>query len=74
MKELGEKLPVGIVKSYIFQGVKMLLKAYLLKHPTYLRQAKEWLVKDPHHMYKEDQELLHRAIKVTENVVELVGD
>ena len=72
MKKLGGELPAGIVKSYIFQGVKMLLKAYLLKHPTYLRQAKEWLFKDPDHMYREDQELIHRAIQITENVIELV--
>ena len=72
MKELGGRLPAGIVKSYIFQGAKMLLKAYLLKHPTYLRQAKESLFKDPDHMYREDQELIQRAIRITENVVELV--
>ncbi len=72
MKELGGKLPAGIVKRHIFQGVKMLLKAYLLKHPTYLRQAKEWLFKDPYHMYKEDQELIHRTIRLTEQVIELV--
>jgi hypothetical protein len=72
MKELGGKLPAGIVKSYMFQGVKMLLKAYLLKHPTYLRQAKEWLFRNPEHLYREDQELIHRAIRVTENIVELL--
>ena len=72
MKELGGRLPAGIVKSYMFQGVKMLLKAYLLKHPSYLRQAKEWLFETPDHLYREDQEIIHRAIRVTENVIELL--
>ena len=74
MKDLGGTLPSRIVKSYMFQGVKMLLKAYLLKHPRYLRQAKDWLFKDPHHIYKEDQELIYRAIQITEHVVELVDE
>ena len=62
MKELGTKLPSELVRSHIFQGVKLLLKANLLRDISYLKQAEKWLFYDTNHMYKEDQELIYRAI------------
>jgi len=66
MKELGSKLPSTIVNSHVFQGVKLLLKARLLKKSAYLKQAERWLFHDINHMYTEDRELIERAIRETE--------
>jgi hypothetical protein len=63
MKELGAKLPAKIVQSQVFQGVKLLLKANLLKNPSYMKQAEKWLFHDTDHMYNEDLELIQRAIR-----------
>lgn len=69
MKELGEKVPSSILRSQIFQGVKNLLKAYLLKNPEFLVKAEEWLFSDNEHMYKEDGILLRRAISHAEKFI-----
>jgi len=70
MKELGEIIPLSILRSQIFQGVKMLLKANLLKNPEFLVKAEEWLFSDLDHLYKEDQILIRRAILYTEKILE----
>ncbi len=70
MKELGTNLPGKIVKSHVFQGVKLLLKANLLKDPSYMKQAEKWLFHDTNHMYKEDQELIHRALAESKLAIE----
>lgn len=69
MKQLGEKVPFSIVRSQIFQGVKNLLKANLLKNPEFLVKAEEWLFSDTDHLYKEDGILLRRAISHTEKFI-----
>ncbi len=71
MKVLGTKLPSRIVKSHIFQGVKLLLKANLLKDISYLKQAEKWLFYDANHLYKEDKELIHRAIRKSKLAIEI---
>ncbi|MCK4849150.1 MAG: hypothetical protein KAT16_09005 [Candidatus Heimdallarchaeota archaeon] len=70
MKELGEKIPSSICRSKIFQGVKMLLKANLLKNPEFLVKAEEWLFFDYDYLYKEDQILIRRATSYTEKSIE----
>ncbi|PWI47012.1 hypothetical protein CEE45_14005 [Candidatus Heimdallarchaeota archaeon B3_Heim] len=70
MKELVTKLPSELVKSHIFQGVKLLLKVTLLRDISYLKRAEKWLFYDTNHMYKEDQELIHRAIHESKLVIE----
>ena len=69
MKELGEIIPSSIIRSQIFQGVKMLLKANLLKNPEFLVKAEEWLFSDLDRLYKEDQILIRRAMSYTENLI-----
>ena len=66
MSELGSKLPPLIVNSYFFQGARMLLKGILLKSPSYLDQAEKWLLKDTDHLYKEDIDLIRRALRQAE--------
>ncbi|MHA2225808.1 MAG: hypothetical protein ACXAC8_11425 [Candidatus Hodarchaeales archaeon] len=61
--ELATEFPSAIVNSYVFQGVKLLLKANLLKNSSFLIQAEKWLLKDPNHLYKEDIELINRALR-----------
>ena len=70
MKEIGNKLPLNVVKSHIFQGAKLLLKANLLKNISYLKQAEKWMFQDRSHMYKEDQELIERAIRESKLAIE----
>lgn len=70
MKELGEKIPSSILRSQIFQGVKMLLKANLLKNPEFLVKAEEWLFSNFEHLYKEDEILIRRATLHTEKFIE----
>ena len=70
MKKLGEKIPPSVIRSQIFQGVRMVLKANLLKNPEFLVKAKDWLISDYEHLYKEDKLLIQRAITLTENKIE----
>jgi len=70
MKELGEKIPSCILRREIFQGVKMLLKANLLKNPEFIIKAEEWLYSDYDHLYEEDRILIRRAISYTEKFIE----
>jgi hypothetical protein len=66
MSELASMLPPPIVNSYFFQGAKLLLKGILLENPSYLAQAEKWLLKDTDHLYKEDTDLIRRAIRQAE--------
>ncbi|MHA1978704.1 MAG: hypothetical protein ACW98I_17510 [Candidatus Hodarchaeales archaeon] len=70
MKELGTQLPLNVIKSHIFQGAKLLLKANLLRNISYLKQAEKWMFQDRSHMYKEDQELIERAIRESKLAIE----
>jgi len=70
MKELGEKIPSSIIRSKIFQGVKMLLKANLLKNPEFLVKAEEWLFSNFEYLYKEDQILIRRATLYSKKSIE----
>lgn len=64
--KVASTLPPSIVNSYVFQGVKILLKANLLKNSSYLEQAEKWLLKDTDHLYKEDIEIIRRALRQSE--------
>ncbi len=66
MSELASMLPPPIVNSYFFQGARLLLKGILLKTPSSLTQAEKWLLKDTDHLYKEDIDLIRRAIRQAE--------
>ncbi len=70
MNELGNKIPSSILRSQIFLGVKMLLKANLLKNAEFLVKAEEWLFSNFDHLYKEDQILIRRAKLYTEESIE----
>jgi hypothetical protein len=70
MKELGEKIPSSIHRSQIFQGVKMVLKANLLKNPEFLVKAEELLLSDLERLYNEDRILIRRATSYTEKICE----
>ncbi len=70
MKELGTKLPANVVNSHIFQGVRLLLKATLLKNISYLKQAEKWLFCDTNHMYQEEKELIERAVREARVAIE----
>ena len=70
MKELGTKLPKELVKKRVFQGVKVLLQANLLKKETLLAKAMELLFHSTNYMYEEDKALIHRAIRETEEVLQ----
>ncbi|NHJ02078.1 MAG: hypothetical protein EAX86_08025 [Candidatus Heimdallarchaeota archaeon] len=65
MAELAGMLPKSITESFIFQGTKLLLKAYLVKNASFAIQAEKWLRKDEEHFYKEDKELIEHAINIT---------
>ncbi len=71
MKNLSERLPSNVVNSHVFQGVKLLLKATLLKNETYMKQAERWLFHDRNHMYKEDRELVERAVRESKLAIEM---
>jgi hypothetical protein len=66
MSDLASKLPPPIVNSYFFQGARLMLKGILLKNPSYIAQAEEWLLKDSDHLYKEDIDVIRRAIRQAE--------
>ena len=70
LKELEAKLPPNVIKGHVFQGVNLLLKANLLKNIFYLKQAEKWLFYDKNHLYKEDQELIDRAIRESKLAIE----
>jgi hypothetical protein len=63
IKELASTLPPPIINNFAFQGVKMLLKANLLNDFSLLDHAKNWLLKNSDHLYKEDKDVILRAIK-----------
>ncbi len=69
--KIASTLPPSIVNSYFFQGVKLLLKANLLKNASYLDQAEKWLLKDTDHLYKEDTEIIRRALRQSELNLEI---
>jgi hypothetical protein len=64
--EIAANLPSSVVDRHIFQGVKLLLKGNLLKNSSFLIQAEKWLLKDTDHLYKEDKDLIHRALRQSE--------
>ncbi|MHA1214050.1 MAG: hypothetical protein ACTSPG_02065 [Candidatus Hodarchaeales archaeon] len=64
--ELAPSLPAAVLDSNSMQGVKFLLKANLLKSKNLLKQAETWLFKNKQYLYKEDEELIIRAIKHSE--------
>ncbi|MFX1504695.1 MAG: hypothetical protein ACFFDC_01150 [Promethearchaeota archaeon] len=66
MSELASKLPSPIVNSYFIQGARLLLKGILLKSRPSIAQAEEWLLKNTDHLYKEDIDLIRRAIRQAE--------
>jgi hypothetical protein len=70
MNELSNRIPYSVLKSQIFQGVRMLLKANLLKNAEFLVKAEEWLLSNFENLYKEDQILIRRAMLYTEESVE----
>ncbi|MHA1973262.1 MAG: hypothetical protein ACTSW1_09725 [Candidatus Hodarchaeales archaeon] len=64
--ELAPSLPMAVLDSSSMQGVKFLLKANLLQSKSLLKQAETWLFRNKHYLYKEDEELIIRAIKHSE--------
>ncbi|MFX1282352.1 MAG: hypothetical protein ACFFB5_01805 [Promethearchaeota archaeon] len=70
MAELASKIPPSIVNSYFYQGAKLLLKGNLLKDLSFLVQAEKWLLKDINHLYKEDTDLIRRALRQSEMNIE----
>ncbi|MFX0087071.1 MAG: hypothetical protein ACFFAU_15540 [Candidatus Hodarchaeota archaeon] len=65
IKDLASTLPPPIINNFAFQGVKMLLKANLLNDFSLLDHARNWLLKDSDHLYKEDKDVILRAIKLS---------
>ncbi|MFX0016764.1 MAG: hypothetical protein ACFFB2_17215 [Promethearchaeota archaeon] len=63
MADLASKSPSSIINTYFFQGAKLLLKGILLKNPSFLVQAEKWLMEDTNHLYKEDVDLIRRALR-----------
>ena len=66
ISELATNIPSSIINSYFFQGAKLLLKGILLKNSSYLVQAEKWLLKDTDHLFKEDTDLIRRALRQSE--------
>lgn len=64
--DLASELTVDIINNYAIQGAKMLLKANLLKDPSLLNHAKHWLLKNSENLYKEDKDIILRAIHQSE--------
>jgi hypothetical protein len=71
MANMGTKLPFSISNRHVFQGVKVLLKGILLKNSSYITQARKWLLDDTDHLYKEDEEIIKRAIRQSEEMIKL---
>jgi hypothetical protein len=63
ISELASFLPSSIVNSHIFQGIRLLLKAVLLKNPSFHVQAEKWLLQISERLYKEDVDLIQRALR-----------
>ncbi|UCG90316.1 MAG: hypothetical protein JSU57_00895 [Candidatus Heimdallarchaeota archaeon] len=70
MSELASMLPPPIVNSYFFQGAKLFLKGILLKNRSSLIQSEKWLLKNTDHLYKEDIDLIKRALRQSEIIIE----
>ena len=70
MNVLSKKIPGSILRSHRFQGVRMLLKANLLKNPEFLVKAEEWLFLNFENLYKEDQVLIRRAMLYAKKSIE----
>ena len=71
--ELASELTVEIINNHAFQGAKILLKANLLKDPALLNHAKHWLLKNSDNLYKEDKDIILRAIHQSERRLKLRG-
>lgn len=63
ISELASVLPSSIVSSHIFQGIRLLLKAVLLKSAHFHAQAEKWLLQLSERLYKEDVDLIQRALR-----------
>ncbi len=63
ISELASVLPSSIVNSHIFQGIRLLLKAVLLKSSSFHDQAEKWLLQQSERLYKEDIDLIQRALR-----------
>lgn len=71
MADVATKIPFSVSNSHVFQGTKLLLKGNLLKNSSYITQAKKWLMEDTDHLYKEDEELIQRALRQSEIAIKL---
>ena len=71
MADIAAKLPFSVSNSHVFQGTKLLLKGNLLKNSSYITQARKWLLEDTDHLYKEDKELIQRAVRQSEIAIKL---
>ena len=69
MAKLASGIPLSIINNYFYQGAKLLLKGNLLKDHSYLVQAEKWLLKDTNHLYKEDIDLISRALRQSEMII-----
>jgi hypothetical protein len=65
MAKLASGLHSAVINSYFFQGVRLLLKSNLTNSTTFFAQAEKWLLKEAEYLYKEDMELIRRAIRQT---------
>lgn len=66
ISKIASRLPNSVINSYAFQGVKLLLKANLLKDLSLLEHAKDWLLKDSDHLFQEDKDVIFRTIRQSE--------
>ena len=66
ISKIALRLPSSIINSNSFQGVKLLLKSNLLKDVSLLEHAKDWLLKDSDHFFKEDKDVIFRSIRQSE--------
>jgi hypothetical protein len=67
--KLAADLPPSVTDNYSLQGAKLLLKANLIKSTALLAQAEKWLLKDSERLYREDIELINRALRHSETLI-----
>ncbi|UCE14910.1 MAG: hypothetical protein JSV04_06950 [Candidatus Heimdallarchaeota archaeon] len=64
--DMASKLPGAVTNSSMFQGCRLLLKANLVENTAFLVQAEKWLLHNTTRLYKEDEELIKRALRLSE--------
>lgn len=64
--DMASNLPSAVINSSMFQGCRLLLKANLVKDIAFLVQAEKWLLHDISRLYKEDEDLIKRALRLSE--------